>query len=155
MISRSNHMNCAMFKIITWVKARSSWLPADASLPILVSRFRRLQIAQRTVDESICFFNINLTGQSRNKEHDDPSWRCNPPSKTANTQECTSNHDIIFGLLEEDWCSSSECKCYTVPYINNHNFFLDALASLDLKLSVSEWGMFFQIFSDLMWCDVI
>ena len=34
--------------------------------------------------------------------------------------------------------------------------FLDALAPLDLKLSVTEWvGHLFQIFSDLMGCDVV
>ena len=43
--SRSNHMKCFIFKIITWVQARSSWFPAVANLPILVSHFRRLQIA--------------------------------------------------------------------------------------------------------------
>lgn len=35
---------CIIFKIITWVQARSSWFPVVANLPILVSHFRRLQI---------------------------------------------------------------------------------------------------------------
>ena len=36
---------CIIFKIITWVQARSSWFPVVANLQILVSHFRRLQIA--------------------------------------------------------------------------------------------------------------